>query len=183
MTSETPKGDYSELINRLFHYPTVIAIVGSGSDETSENGSGIAERFAAELGASTGKRVVVVALNKLLALKTLTPAHQGSYMPGNAPHVWLWPGQEDLKVEFLNSRVDIYQSTWLESLRRHFDCVLLQCPNVGAAPGVTEVAAMADAVIMAVEAGHTSRHQIQQDQRALQLSGARVVGSILLQRR
>jgi hypothetical protein len=50
-------------------------------------------------------------------------------------------------------------------------------------PGITEVAVMADAAILIAEAGRTSKQQIQQDQRALQLRGAKVVGSILVQQR
>jgi hypothetical protein len=182
LASAPPSSEYSELIQSLFHTPTVIAIVGS-SDGHNESRPGMAERFAAELGATTGKRTVVVALDKLLGLKAPSAAHQVTYAPGNAPHVWLWPSQESTPIEFLKSRGDIYPRNWLDTLRRNFDCVLLDCPNIQTAPGVTEIAAMADAVILAVEEGHTSKQQIQQDQQTLQLMGARVVGFILIQRR
>jgi Mrp family chromosome partitioning ATPase len=178
--SETLPAEYLELIQRLFQSPSVIAIVGGSSQ--GENGSRISENLAAALG-TTGKSVVVVAFDKLLRLNPLTPPHQMAYVQGNAPHVWLWPAQENPKIEFLKSRRDIRQRNWLDCLRKDFDSVLLDCPNVGGAPGVTEVAAMADAVVLAVEAGRTSRQLILQDQQALQLRGARVVGSILIQRR
>jgi Mrp family chromosome partitioning ATPase len=72
---------------------------------------------------------------------------------------------------------------WLDSLRLTFDSVLLDCPAAETAPAAAQLAALADAAMLVVEAGRTSRQQIQRDQRALQLRGVKLAGCILIGRR
>ena len=72
---------------------------------------------------------------------------------------------------------------WLDSLRLVFDSVLLDCPATETAPAAAQLAAMADAAMLVVEAGRTTRQQIQRDQRALQLRGVKLMGCILMRRR
>jgi len=60
---------------------------------------------------------------------------------------------------------------------------LLDCPATGATPAAAQLAAMADAAMLVVEAGRTTRRQIQHDQRALQLTGVKVAGCILMQQK
>jgi len=178
--SALPSPEYRELIQHLFHGPTAVAIVGGNFGASTENVSAIVESLAAELGVF-GKRVVIVPVNKLLRMNPITAPNETAFAPTHAPRVWLWPSPASQKIEFFKSRESDDRSNWLDSLRRNFDCVLLDCPHIDEAPGVTEVGAMADAAVLVVETGLTSKHQIQQDQRALQLRGARVAGSILIQ--
>jgi Mrp family chromosome partitioning ATPase len=125
---------------------------------------------------------VIVPVHRLLRMNPITPPDETAFAPGNVPQVWLWPAPVGQKIEFFKPRESDDRGSWLDSLRRTFDSVLLDCPHVDGAPGVTEVGAMADAAVLAVEAGVTSKQQIQQNQRALQLRGAKVAGSILIQR-
>jgi Mrp family chromosome partitioning ATPase len=102
--------------------------------------------------------------------------------------VWLWPPplrqKVSQKIEFFrpaeSNRETGGVENWLDALRRDFDAVILDCPGVEGSPGVTEVAAMADAAVLAVEAGHTSAEQLRHCQQALQFRGTRVVGCILV---
>jgi hypothetical protein len=176
-------GDYSALIHLLFHAPSAVAIIGSnpGADGSGKGISGIAADVAAELG-SAGKRVVVVPVATLLRMNPITVPDETSFTRGNAPHVWIWPESAGLRIEFFKPEADSGRGNWLQSLRRHFDSVILDCPRVSGTPGVTEVAAMADAAVIAVEAGRTSKQQIREEQAALQIRGARVVGCILIER-
>jgi hypothetical protein len=162
---------YGELIHRLFQGPSVVAIVGIGV----ENGVvGVCEGIASELAAS-GQRVVIVPVDSLLRSET-------TLISTSARNVSLWPSPLGRPLEFFNSS-ELNQANgdgWLDALRRNFDSVLLDCPAVDMMFGVTEVAAMADAVVLVVQAGQTSKQQIQDNKRALQLRGATLAGCILL---
>ena len=57
---------------------------------------------------------------------------------------------------------------WLDFLRLTFDAVLLDCPAAETATAAAQHAALADVAVLVVEAGRTTRRQIQRDQRALQ---------------
>ena len=192
--SASHAGPYAELILRLFQEPTVVALVGSGAVGYAESASGIASGLATELSAS-GRQVVVVPVGKLLRLDAIGIPDHADCTPGATPHVWIWPGTGNQRLEFFKSRDDnptavaapagksYGPGTWLEALRREFHTVLLDCPNVGAIAGVVEAASLADAVVLAVEAGRTSKQQIQKNQSALKLGGARLAGCILIQPR
>jgi hypothetical protein len=171
------RGEYQELIRRLFQGQTVVAIVSSGSSEGSPL---ICERIAKELAAS-GKFVVVVPVNTLLGMNPVLP-DETAFMAGNTPHVWLWPSTEGGPIEFFKFQESGGPEHWLDALRQNFDSVLLDCPAAETMPSVTAVAAMADAAVLVVEAGRTAKHEIQRDQRALQVQGVYVAGSILIRR-
>ena len=170
-----PSGEYGEVIRLLFELPAAVAILGS---------SRVAEDLGAEL-AACGKRVVIVAVNELLRMNPIPVPDETALRPGRAPQVWVWPAPVGQKIEFFRSRETTFEKVagaenWLDSLRGRFDAVLLDCPNVEEAPGVSEAAAMADCALLAVEAGYTLKEQVQKDQRALQLRGARVAGCVLV---
>ena len=183
----TRPGEYFEVIRQLFRSPTAVAIIG-GSRGTGSAGEGVSEisgNLAAEL-ASSGNRVVVVSVALLLRMNAIAIPAETDFTHGERRDVWLWPSREGQKIEFIKTREAAKSrepgpSNWLESLRRDFDFVVLDCPSLEDAPGVTEVAAMADAALLAVEAGRTPKQQIVQDQQALRLRGARVAGCILIQ--
>jgi tyrosine-protein kinase Etk/Wzc len=75
------------------------------------------------------------------------------------------------------------ESDWLAYLCREFDMVLLDCPAVGTSPAAAETAAMADAAVLVVEAAQTPKQRIKQAQRILDLTGVRLAGCVLMQRR
>jgi Mrp family chromosome partitioning ATPase len=172
--------EFGDLILRLFQTPSALAIVGIGLDKGA---AGVCEGIATELAAS-GKRVVIVAVDSLLRMNPIAVPREMAFMSGIARNVWLWPSPLGRPVEFLKSpepRVTGGEN-WLDVLRQNFDSVLLDCPALDTAFGVTEVAAMADASVLLVEAERTTKKQIQHGQRALQLRGATLAGCILLRR-
>jgi hypothetical protein len=173
--------EYGGLIHRLFQGPTAVAVVGIGLDKGVV---GVCEGIAREL-AESGKRVVVVPVDRLLRMNPITVPGETALMSGIARNVWLWPSPLGRPIEFLNAPESKpgNADSWLEALRRNFDSVLLECPAVDSTFGVTEVAGMADAVVLVVEAGKTSKQQIQHDQRALESRGATLAGCILLRRK
>lgn len=191
LAREAPRsGEYLELIRQYFHTRSVVAIVAVGSDRDVGH---VCENIAAELAAS-GNRVVIVSLEALLRvvsrndallhMNPLATPEESGYTKGRTPNVWLWPSAAGGQVEFFKPRTPPDPAgTWLDSLRLTFDSVLLDCPATEIAPAVAQLAAMADSGLLVVEAGRTTRRQIQHDQRALQLRGVKLAGCILMQRR
>jgi hypothetical protein len=174
LTRRVPRsGEYSELIRRHFHTRSAVAIVAVGS---GPGAGGVCEGIAAEL-ALSGHRVVVVSIGALLR-------EESGCTPGTAPNVWHWPSAAGRRLEFFKSPGPVDDAAgWLDSLRLTFDSVLLDCPAAETAPAAAQLAALADAAMLVVEAGRTSRQQIQRDQRALQLRGVKLAGCILIGRR
>src|SRR4030095_9627555 len=171
--SAPPPNEYGELIQRLFQGPSAVAIVGIGLEKGVV---GVCEGIAKEL-AAAGKRVVIVPVDSLLRSET-------SLISTLARNVWRWPSPLGRPLEFFNSSESKPDAeNWLDVLRRNFDSVRLDGPAVDMMFGVTEVAAMADAAVLVVQSGQTSRNQVQDDQRALQLRGDTLAGCILLQER
>jgi hypothetical protein len=180
--------NFLQLIDLLFHGTAVVALVAcsrgtgfSGESVSEEGVLATVENLAAEL-AACGKRVVVVSVDMLLRMIPIMVPEETNFATGKQPGVWLWPASFGQKIDFLDSGEPCGPGDWLGFLRRNFDSVVLDCPALGLGPGVTEVAAMADATVLAVEAGVTPKRMIQQDQIALQLRGVRVAGCILVQR-
>jgi hypothetical protein len=178
---EVPRsGEYIELIHRHFPTRAAVAIVAVG---TGQDAGDVCENIAAELAAS-GNRVVVASVNSLLHMNPAPTPEESGCTPARTPNVWLWPPAAGGQLEFLKPRTPVDPAgTWLDSLRLTFDSVLLDCPATETAPAAAQLAAMADAAMLVVEAGRTTRQQIQHDQRALQLSGVKLAGCILLRRR
>jgi hypothetical protein len=171
-------GEYLDLIRRLFQSHSVVAVVDSAR---GSRGPEACRGIAAELSAS-GKRVVIVQVDALLQTSQFPDAT--ACRPGHVPNVSLWPSTFGTPVELFQSTAPApSDGNWLGSLRREFDAVLLDCPSVDTAPATATIAAMADATVLVVEAGRTSKQQIQRDQQALQLRGVDLAGCILMRRR
>lgn len=171
-------GEYRELVARLFSNHSVVAVVESGSGSRAPEAC---RGIAAEL-AATGKRVVIVRVETLLRTDPLPEATACQSTP--QPNVSLWPSMGGAPVEFYQSPAPFPSGGhWLGVLRRNFDSVVMDCPAVDSSSSAAGIAAMADAAVLIVEAGRTTREQIQHDQRALQLSGIKLEGSILMRRR
>jgi len=169
-------GEYGELIERLFHDSATVAIIGSGCGESAMD---VCEEIAAEL-SGMGKRVILVSVHRLLQSSPEALSEDTVFMPGCAPNVWRWPSFFGRQIESFKPRIPADGESWLDSLRRNFDAVLLDCPALETPPGVAAVAAMADAAVLAVEAARTTKHQMLRDQRALESSGAKLAGCILI---
>jgi hypothetical protein len=167
-------GPYQELIRRHFPSHSAVAIVGGGD---------VCENIAAELAAS-GNRVLIVSVHALLHMNPIAMPEESGCTPARTPNVWLWPSAAGGKFELSWYRGPADAAgKWLDSLRLTFDAVLLDCPATETAPGAAQLAAMADAAILVVEAGLTTRRQIQHDQRALQSMGVKLAGCILMHRK
>ena len=153
----------------------MLAVIGA-SPRATEACTGI----AAELAAS-GKRVVIVEVDGLLRSDSL-PGATGC-LPGSIPNVWVWPPASDGAVEFYPRPAQpAGEADWLGALRRVFDAVLLNCPAPRAL-GASEIAALAEAAVLVVEAGQTTRQQVQRDRRLLETAGIKLSGCILMLRR
>ena len=171
-------GDYATLIHRLFRSHSALAVIGIGQrSRSSEAVKGI----ASELGTS-GNRVVIVKPEDLLRAETSTA--RSGYRMDNSPNVWFWPDGLDTSTDGADESVEQPgESGWLGYLCREFDVVLLDCRATEFTTTATEVAGMADAAVLVVEAVETPKQQIQRVQRILEISGVRLAGCILMQRR
>jgi hypothetical protein len=171
-------GEYSELIRRLFYSHSAVAIVAC---DAAPGSPAVCEGIACELAAS-GKCVVIVPVDALLRMDSMPPAELSACQPGKVADVWLWPSSGPpvglVRPPFQASTA----GAWLDSLRHVFDSVVLDCPGVEAAPATIELAALADAVVLVVEAGRTPKQQIRRDQNSLQSSGVKLAGCILTAR-
>ena len=168
--------EFTELIVRLFNGSSVVAIIGTGS---SDGNADVCESIAAEL-SSLGGRVVLVSVQRLLPMNPITLPDEKTFMPGPARNVWLWPSPLGQQIEFFKPPRFAGAENWLDTLRGNFDSVILDCPSIETAPLSAAIAARADAAVLAVEAGQTSKNHIVRDQRTLQLSGVRLAGCILI---
>lgn len=171
-------GEYHELILRLFQRPTAVAVMCGNS----RGASAVCESVAMELGA-LGKRVVVVAVDKLLRLNPIPVPDETAFVAGRVPNVWIWPSPFGPPIEFFKSRDPEGAGNWLEVLRRSFDAVLLDCEGVQTLADAAGVAAMADRAVVVVEAGKTQKQQIQRHQDALQLRGVGLAGYVMVRQR
>jgi hypothetical protein len=169
-------GEYTELIERLFHDSAAVAVVGSGCGESAVD---VCEGIAAEL-SGRGKRVVLVSVPRVLQTGPVTLSEETVFMPGATRNVWRWPSFFGQRLESFKSRGASGGESWLDTLRRNFDAVLLDCPALETPPGMAAVAAMADAAVLAVEAARTTKQQMLRDQRALQSGGVKLAGCILI---
>lgn len=173
---------YDNLIKRLFEMRSVVAILGAGpAGEVTH----VCEGIATELSAA-GKRAVVVSVHSLLYPEPTVTADETSLVAepvetGGSCKYWLWPARTGRRAESFDSRRAGSADKWLDSLRRNFDAVLLDCQTLESMPGATAVGAMADAAVLVVDARRTSRDQIIRDQRSLQLTGVKLAGCILTQ--
>ena len=168
--------EFRGLIHRLFHGHSAAAFIGPGSDSpTSEACWELARELAVD-----GNRVVIVDVDRMLHVTPLPGPSACS--PGLASNVWIWPSGADASIESLPSAPS-GESDWLISLRKAFDAVLLDCPALETEPAAAEIAARADAGVLVVEAGHSKKKQIRQDERALERRGVNLVGCILMRRR
>jgi Mrp family chromosome partitioning ATPase len=100
----------------------------------------------------------------------------------NSPNVWFWPDGLDTDAAG-ESAEQPGESGWLGYLCSEFDVVLLDCRATDFTTTAAEVAAMADAAVLVVEAAETPKQQIQRVQHILEMSGVRLAGCILMQRR
>jgi hypothetical protein len=165
-------GEYVNLVHSVFPTHSILAVIDSG---LGTRGPEACRGIAAEL-AATGRRVVIVQVNALLRMNEFPEAT--ACLPGRVPNVSLWPSTSDAPVEFFQSSAPALSASgnWLSALQHHFDSVLLECPSI-------EIAAMAHAAVLVVEAGRTTKEQIQRDQQALQLKSVKLAGCILMKRR
>lgn len=168
-------GEYAGLVRRLFRGHSALAVVGV--DRTSRTAEAI-RGIAAELGTS-GNRVLVVAGQRLG--RSDMPSITTGISKDAIPNVWLWPDSDAALHPAIEEPAE--ESDWLSCLCREFDAVLLECPAIDLSPETAEIAAMADAAVLVVEAARTPKRQIAHVQRLLELRGVKLAGCILMKRR
>lgn len=196
-TAAPAPGVYAELIRKVFDECSVVAVVGSGAADLA----GVCDDIAAELAGSSGKRVVVVAADRLMHRDSDTvpdtnpdtPAAESGFISGTIENVWHWPAPSAHQLRFFKSAAREHPCSpnpdkWLDSLRRNFDSVLLSCRALEPeesepARGIAGIAAAAEMTVLVVEAGRSTKKQILRDQRALHSSGVKLAGCILVHRK
>jgi hypothetical protein len=171
-------GEYAHLVRRLFRSHSALAVIGIGQKSRSAEAL---QGIASELGAC-GNRVVVVTSEGLL--RNEDPSMRSRYRSESAPNVWYWPdgpgSSAGFDAETLEKSNEVDR---LGYLCREFDVVLLDCAAADCSPSTAEVAALADAAVLVVEAGQTPKRRIQDFQRILETRGVRLAGCILMERR
>ena len=175
LSEPTASREYTELIRQLFPSPAAVAVAGT---IPGEDVSGICADLAKEL-ASSGKRVLVASVQKLLRMRPIPVPDATVFLPGEIPNVWSWRTSPGPKLEIFRSPVTT-EKQWLDTLRRNFDSVVLDCSAVSAESDVADVAALADATVLIVEAGKTDKQRIRDLQQTLESRGARVAGIVLV---
>jgi len=179
----TNQSTYSSLIQQLFSTPAVVAVFGAGTgDQVRDTCTGIASELA-----SVGRRAVVVSVQALLDPMPSVGSTEDNLLTAEPvdsegmQKYWLWPPRGGHRAESFGFRRPGKPEAWVDSLRRNFDAVLLDCQSVETTPGSVAVGTLADAAILVVEAARTPKTQILRDKRALQLTGIKLAGCILTQ--
>lgn len=168
-------GEYAGLIRRLFRRHSALALIGvDRTSRTAEATRGV----AAELG-TAGNRVLVIAAHRLV--RSDIPSVTTGYSKDAVPNVWLWPDGAGVLHPAVEESPD--ELDWLSCHCRVFDAVLLECPPITVSPETAEIAALADAAVLVVEAARTPKREIEHVQRLLELQEVKLAGSILMKRR
>jgi hypothetical protein len=170
--------EYAELVKILFRGPAVVAVLGAASGCVTD----VCEGIASEL-SRLERRVVLVSVQRLLRADPVALPDETVLMPGSVQNIGLWPPPVALQTKSSRLRGKTDGGTWIDTLRRNFDSVLLDCPAVQTSPGSAPIAAMADAAVLTVEVARTSKQKIVRDQRTLQFSGVKLSGFVLLKER
>jgi Mrp family chromosome partitioning ATPase len=171
--------EYTELIQYLFHGSSVVALIGTGAGDAF---SAVCDGIAYEL-SSQGKRVVLVSVPRLIAMKPSPPPPETDLTQEPVRTVSVWPSFIGPRGEVPESPNTAVEGSWLDALRRNFDSVLLACPSLEATPEGAAIACKADAAVLAVEAGRTSKDRVLRDQQTLQSRGVSLAGCILINAR
>lgn len=175
-TSVTHAGVYLFLIQRLFQTPAVVSILSGVTSSPSPN---VCQDLAAEL-AGFGKRVLIVPDSTLAAIEPGTVPDESAFSQGKLPSIYVWSSPTKYKIDFYKPRTE--PGNWMVSLRRNFDAVLLDWNGATAGRNTNEFLTQSDAAVLVVEAG-ISKTLLAQEQQALLVKGAKLAGSILIQRR
>jgi hypothetical protein len=193
-TAAPGPGVYAELIRKVFDESSVVAVVGSGGADAAA----VCDGIAAEVAASSGKRVVVVAADRLMDIGSNSlpdtnpdkPAPESGFISGTIDNVWHWPAPSAHQLRFFKPPAHERpgppdSDKWLDPLRRNFDSVLLSCRALEPEESepVTGIAAAAEMAVLVVEAGRSTKKQILRDQRALQSRGVKLAGCVLVHRK
>jgi len=164
-----------ERIHDMFPPHSAVALFGAGNPATRA-----CEQVASELFLAN-RRVVIVPVLTLLHTRPLPNPNLTGARQALDGTFWLWPAARARTFEAVNAQTSQSDLDWMSSLRSNFDLVLLDCPGLETTPRCAAIALMAQSALLAVEANRTSRQQIIQTQHALQSSGIRLDGSILVQ--
>jgi hypothetical protein len=168
------RSEFTQLIQDLFCINSAVAVIGSGALATRACGI-----LATEL-SSLGRYVVIVSVETLLDRNPIPHPDTTGFGTRRNRRVWLWPPLPGQGTEIFKSQGPFLPESWLDSLCRNFDSVLLDCPELETSPECAAIAVMAGSAVLAVEAARTPKHQILRYQRMLQSTGIRLAGSILI---
>ncbi len=126
----------------------------------------ITHRLSADLRQCTGQRVATCSALELWESSTpgLVPIeeeHDTDPCPGNAP------GSRDA----------------IDLLQQHFDYLIVDCPPLSRAPDAMMLAKRIDGLCLIIEAGRTTKSELQSHLSTISLSGVRIFGLVFNKRR
>ena len=170
------------------------------SPSPGEGVTHVAQLFAAELARHTGRRTLIIAAERLAALRIEDYlAMPGNCHPTNIENIWILPAKKRVSENgYHGSRengngtsvlapvhvdADLGDLNPVDSLRVSFDNILIDCPPLKSSSDAAVLASSADGVVVVVEAGRTRRAEILNAQRTISVSGGKLLGFVLNKRR
>lgn len=161
------------------------------SAQSGEGTSTVAAQFALTLARDSQLRVLLMDLNA----RRPSPFAESATDPGGVPGVQPIHGAGDRE----SRRLDIAPvpasareagivsaptaREWVESLGARYDWIVLDAPAVLEAPDASQLSAIADGVVIVVEAGRTKRPVLHRATDLLRKARANLIGSVLNRRR
>jgi len=173
------------------HYDQLIHMVFRPESATVENGnvvafvsasagagsSSVAREIGRELAGYKGKRILVMAAEKL---KSIEKAELEIWLRDCAvsdDNLIVFDAAERL------TRTKGGREACLKLLRRHFDYILIDFQSSNATSGLSALAEFTDGVVMVVAAGETRREEIERSRQMIEMAKGRTLGLVLNKRR
>jgi len=162
--------------------PITIAVTGA---QGGEGVSTVAAQFAISLAADGQLRPLLVDANAQRPTLLVSPGPlAGVFEPGGAAGaggtIDLIPVPDSLRTAGLYSPSELEAA--LHPVRPHFDWIVIDLPSVLYSADAASLAAIADGVMIVVEAGRTKKPVLGRAVDLLRKAGARVIGSVLNRR-
>jgi hypothetical protein len=176
---------YLGLIYNVFQLPResqnglAIAVT---APHKSAGTSYIVKALATELGYYPANRILRVDLAMLA--NNLRPGEDVLQMTQSTPHASVFHMRARADAPSIESAAywrasAEHRKECIDRLRERFHYVLFDCPPVLASSDVLGIAPLVDGLILVAEANRTTRSQISQAERQIEVAGGRLCGSVL----
>jgi Mrp family chromosome partitioning ATPase len=163
-------------------------VVLFASSQGGEGATTVAARFAMLLAGDPRIRALLVDLHarrpavaRRLGLEPEPAPRKVRPAPMAGPKLAVMPVSEEARRRGLFSPMDVRET--LAAVSDRFDWIILDGPPVLESPDAVELAALADGMVIVLQAGSTKRPVVIRAVELLRKGGARVLGSVLNRRR